>query len=72
MKCLLALLLALGPGDEKLAPWGANQHPSDAPKKHQEDASQGKHAYTVTQGGTMDGLSCRSPMGVGMSREGAM
>src|SRR6185436_18711129 len=82
MRTPLAILLVLtcaelsrgnpGPGDEKLAPWGANHHASDVPKKHQQDISGGKQEYTVLQGGTMDGRNCRSPMGVGMSREGAI
>ncbi|HEX7896534.1 MAG TPA: hypothetical protein VF950_02155, partial [Planctomycetota bacterium] len=73
MRTLLALLALLpGPGDEPLQPWGSNKQPSDVPKQHKEAVASGKHAYTVTQGGTMDGRSCRSPMGVGMSREGAI
>jgi len=73
MRIVLALLALLpGPGDDKLAPWGANQHASDTPKKHQQDITNGKQDYTVVQGGTMDGRSCRTPLGVGMSREGAM
>jgi hypothetical protein len=58
--------------DGGLAPWSANHHASDAPKKHVEQATDGKHAYTVVQGGTMDGRNCRSPLGCGMSREGAV
>jgi hypothetical protein len=67
---ILALLPGLG--DDKLAPWGSNQHASDTPKTHREEVTQGKQAYTVTQGGTMDGRMCRTPLGVGMSREGAI
>lgn len=73
MRTLLAILALLpGTGDEKLAPWGANPHASDAPKTHREEIAQAKQAYTVTQGGTMDGRMCRTPLGVGMSREGAI
>jgi hypothetical protein len=73
MKLLMAVLALLsGPGDQKLAPWGANTHSADAAKKHQEDVALAKHAYTVAQGGTMDGRNCRTPLGVGMSREGAI
>src|SRR5688572_12795440 len=74
MRILLALLALLpGPGDEApLQPWGSNKLPGDTPKQHREEISATKHAYTVTQGGTMDGRNCRSPMGVGMSREGAI
>lgn len=73
MKTIIAILALLGsPGDETLQPWGANHHPSDVPKKHQQDIAGGRQEYTVTQGGTMDGRNCRSPLGVGMSREGAI
>ena len=82
MRIITALLLLLtcaeqgrgspGPGDDALAPWGANKHPSDAPKTHKEEISATKHGYTVVQGGTMDGRNCRTPLGVGMSREGAI
>jgi hypothetical protein len=73
MKILLALLALLpGPGDDTLAPWSSNKHPSDAPKKHEQDISEGKQEYIVVQGGTMDGRNCRTPIGVGMSREGAI
>jgi hypothetical protein len=66
--CLLflaALATAAGPG-ETLAPWGANRHPTDVPKRHAEQIAAGRHAYAIRQGGTMDGTNCRSPMGVGM------
>jgi hypothetical protein len=32
-----------------------------------EEVAAGRHAYTVRQGGTMDGSNCRTPLGVGMS-----
>src|ERR1022692_1001297 len=54
-------------GDQPLAPWGANHHPTDVPKNHIEQIAAGRHAYTVRQGGTMDGTICCSPVGVGMS-----
>ncbi|HEV3027425.1 MAG TPA: hypothetical protein VG457_07615, partial [Planctomycetota bacterium] len=69
MKSLLAALAlaTLGaPPDEKLAPWGTNTHPSDVAKSHVEDLITGRHAYTVKQGGTMDGLNYRTPYSVGM------
>lgn len=73
MRILLALLAFLpGPGDEGLAPWGSNKHSTDVPKKHKEEIAAGKLTYTVAQGGTMDGRNCRTPLGVGMSREGAI
>jgi len=69
---LVAALLAVAgqgftaePG-ANLAPWGLNHHPTDVPKHHVEQITAGRHAYTVRQGGTMDGTNCRSPVGVGM------
>src|SRR5688572_22958394 len=67
----LVMLLAAG-ADEGLAPWSTNKHASDAPKQHKEDIAKSKHVYAVVQGGTMDGRNCRSPLGVGMSREGVL
>jgi hypothetical protein len=65
----LALPIALVPAplpDQPLAPWGSKQHPTDVPKRHVEQVADGRHAYTVQHGGTMDGSNCRSPVGVGM------
>jgi len=69
MHALIVFLAMLGPTprlSESLAPWGADRHPTDAPKRHVEEIAAGRHAYTVRQGGTMDGTNCRSPLGVGM------
>ena len=66
MRGLLVLaLLAAAPArkDEPLAPWASNRHPSDAPKRHVQDVTEGKADYVVVQGGTMDGENCRSPQG---------
>ena len=49
----------------------AGSHPTDVAKSHVEKVTAGRQAYTVVQGGTMDGRNCRSPMGCGMNREGA-
>ncbi len=49
---ILAMLLPAAPPDEH--------------KRHVEEISSGKHAYSVRQGGTMDGTNCRTPLGVGM------
>jgi hypothetical protein len=57
---------------QPLRPWTTNTDPSDAPQSHVEEITQAAHTYTVVQGGTMDGRNCRTPMGCGMSREGAM
>ena len=62
---LSVLVLAQLP-DRPLAPWGSNHHPTDVPRRHVEQIAAGRHAYTVRQGGTMDGTNCRSPVGVGM------
>ena len=67
----MALALAMG-ADDALLPWSANTHPSDAAKSHVEEITAGTHRYTITQGGTMDGRNCRSPMGCGIAREGAL
>src|SRR6516225_6374531 len=69
MRALLVVLAMLAPGrspDETLAPWGTNRHPSDAPKRHVEKITGGRHTYRIRQEGTMDGENCRSPIGVGM------
>jgi len=58
--------------DGHLEPWASSTHPTDVPKRHVEEIGAGAHEYTVTQGGTMDGTNCCSPMSVGMNREGAM
>src|SRR5262249_29342774 len=58
MRALIVLLAMLVPAlrpDEPLTPWGANHHSTDAPKRHVEEIASGRHAYTVPQGGTMDG-----------------
>ncbi len=50
--------------DKGLAPWASNTHPTDVAKSRVEEIKNGKHEYTVTQGGTMDGLSTRIPPGI--------
>ena len=50
---ILAVLLPVSPPDEN--------------KRHVEEVSAGRHAYSVRQGGTMDGTNCRTPLSVGMS-----
>jgi len=58
---LPVLVLAQVP-DQPLAPSGSNHHPTDVPKRHVEQIAGGRHAYSVRQGGTMDGTNCRSPL----------
>src|SRR5947209_4534593 len=55
-----------------LEPWASKAQPGDVPKSHVEDLTTGEHKYVVVHGGTMDGTNCRSPMGCGMNREGAI
>ena len=60
--------------DAALHPWSTNTHPTDLAKSHVEEINApmgATHKYTVFQSGTMDGRNCRSPMGCGISREGA-
>jgi hypothetical protein len=62
-------------GDETLHPWSTDTHPTDVTRSHVEEITtpaDGTHKYTVFQGGTMDGRNCRSPMGCGIAREGAL
>src|SRR5437667_4252775 len=64
---MVVTAVALAPlPDQPLAPWGSKHHPTDVPKRHEEQIAAGRHGYTVRQGGTMDGTNCRSPVGVGM------
>src|SRR5512143_3006569 len=48
---------------EQLYPWASNTDPSDVLKQHVEEITRGPAAYTVVQGGTMDGERCRTPHG---------
>jgi hypothetical protein len=69
MRAFVMILAVLGVGagpNDKLAPWAQNTHPTDAPKRHIEEIAAARHTYVIRQGGTMDGVNCRSPIGVGM------
>ncbi len=70
---LFSIVFAVAPAraEDPRFPWSSNHHPSDVARDHVEDITKAAHHYVVTQGGTMDGLNCRSPMGCGMNREGA-
>jgi hypothetical protein len=76
MRCALmfvmAALASMASADEGFRPWANNTDPTDVAKSHVELIAQAQQKYTVLQGGTMDGRNCRSPMGCGMSREGAL
>ncbi len=68
MQTLLVLLATLSPAasaTEALEPWASNRHPQDKPKRHIQDITAARQEYRVTQGGTMDGTNCRSPIGGG-------
>src|SRR5438552_10611561 len=67
-----AALLPVGAGAENLEPWASKAQPGDVAKRHVEKIGTAEHKYTVVHGGTMDGTNCRSPMGCGMNREGAI
>ena len=74
---LLALSTACAPGIAAAAEpaftfWSENADSSELPKSHVEEISNARHEYTVVQAGTMDGRNCRSPMGCGIAREGAL
>ncbi len=62
---LLALLLPLTmEAAEPLAPWSANRHALDVPKRDVRTISSNRTEYVIVQEGTMDGQNCRSPQGV--------
>src|SRR4051794_39312187 len=70
---ILSAALFTAPGsDTALEPWASKAQPGDVTKSHVENISIGGHKYIVVHGGTMDGINCRSPMGCGMNREGAI
>src|SRR6187200_1500558 len=70
---ILPVVLLTAPGaDPALEPWASKAQPGDVTKRHVEKIGTAEHKYTVVHGGTMDGTNCRSPMGCGMNREGAI
>lgn len=70
---LLPVVLLTAPGaDPALEPWVSKAQPGDVTKRHVEKIGAAEHKYIVVHGGTMDGTNCRSPMGCGMNREGAI
>lgn len=75
MPCLplatLCISVAMG-AEDSLKPWSENVRPGDANKEHIEEIAAGRQTYKVIQGGAIDGRNCRSPMGCGIAREGAM
>jgi len=70
---ILSAVLLTAPGaDPTLEPWASKAQPGDVTRRHVEKIGTAEHKYTVVHGGTMDGTNCRSPMGCGMNREGAI
>src|SRR5262245_62451800 len=70
---LVSTALLTAPGaDPALEPWASKAQPGDVTKSHVENITIGEYKYIVVHGGTMDGTNCRSPMGCGMNREGAI
>ena len=70
---IIPVVLLTAPGaDPALEPWASKAQLGDVTKRHVEKIGTAEHKYTVVHGGTMDGTNCRSPMGCGMNREGAI
>ena len=70
---ILSAALLNAPGsDTALEPWASKAQSGDVARSHVENITIGEHKYIVVHGGTMDGTNCRSPMGCGMNREGAI
>src|SRR3954453_16115029 len=66
-----ALSLAAG-AEPAQEPWTSKAQSSDVAQRHVEVSVRGKQKYTVVHGGTMDGTNCRTPIGCGINREGAI
>src|SRR5690242_15534007 len=70
MQAIILLSAALLPGadrGEQLEPWASKSHPQDVARQHVQEISAATETYRVRQGGTMDGTSCRSPIGGGFA-----
>src|SRR5262249_45997941 len=48
---------------DELQPWASNRDSKDLPRQHLQEVNSAKQEYRITQGGTMDGENCRSPIG---------
>jgi hypothetical protein len=73
LSSFLVAAVAGAPGDrDDFVFWSGDARPGDVARSHVEEITGAAHRYTVVQGGTMDGRSCRSPMGCGIAREGAL
>jgi hypothetical protein len=70
---LATLSISVATGAENaLKPWSTNVDPADVKRSYAEEITTAPRQYRVIQGGTMDGRNCRSPMGCGIAREGAL
>ncbi len=67
MFLLTAALLPGADGNEQLEPWASRSHPQDVARRHVQEVRAATATYHVTQGGTMDGTNCRSPVGGGFA-----
>jgi hypothetical protein len=59
-----SVLMLGAAADEARSPWSSDHHPTDVPRRHVQEIAEGRSAYVIVQGGTMDGRNCRSPQGV--------
>ena len=57
--------------EQPLKPWATKTEATDVAKSKVQEIMEGTQKYSVVQGGTIDGHSCRTPIGCGMAREGA-
>src|SRR5262249_38213364 len=70
---IAAAILPVGAGAEPaLEPWASKAQPGDVSRRQVAKIGTAGPKYIVVCGGTMDGTNCRSPMGCGMNREGAI
>jgi len=67
LKCFFVIIsaicfTALAESAYDLVPWATNTDPSDVAKSTSMVITSGSQAYTIVQGGTMDGANCRTPL----------
>ena len=73
MLFLMSAAILLAPSaDGTLEPWASKARPGDVANRHVEEVAKSSHKYIVVHGGTMDGTNCRTPIGCGIAREGAI
>lgn len=59
----LCMMTISGLDAEDLEPWASRGHAEDRLCRHVQEITDGQFVYTVFQGGTMDGINCRPPIG---------